>query len=79
MKQTIKYYFLTFLFLFSCDDTSQVKEEVKSLCELVEDKINECIEGGRIPSLKSCEQESSQKILDSDCATVLRIIRGEVL
>ena len=78
MKLINKNFFLIFLFLLSCDDESQVREEKKTLCELVEQKINECV-GGRIPTLDSCDREVSEKILESDCATVLRVIRGEVL
>ena len=72
-----KLYFLIFLLLSSCDDTHQAQEKPKTLCELVEDKINECI-GGKIPPLNSCGQEVSQRILDSDCETALRIVRGEL-
>ena len=69
--------FLIILFFSSCDDTHQAQEKPKTLCELVEDKINGCI-GGKIPPLNSCSEEVSQRILDSDCATALRILRGEL-
>ncbi len=72
-----KLYFLIILFLSSCDDTPQVQEKSKTLCELVEDKINECI-GGKLPSLNNCGQEVSRRILESDCETALRILRGEL-
>ena len=73
--------FLVFiaLFSYSCDDEIAKKEPPKPLCERVYDRISECI-GGRVPATSSsCDVELSEKILTSDCDTVLRIVRGEEL
>ena len=67
------------LFSYSCDDETTKKEPPKTLCERVYDRISECI-GGRVPATSSsCGGEQSEKILISDCDTVLRIVRGEEL
>lgn len=60
--------------LGACDDSAQLEEEPKTLCEQVSDKLYECI-GGRVP-ITYCSQETADYILNAPCEDVLEFIRG---
>ncbi len=67
---------LVVLTLTTCgDEKDSTPPEAKSLCERVVDKIAMCL-GARVP-LNSCSAESSEYILNADCASVIKYIRGE--
>lgn len=68
---------LVVLALTTCgDEKDSIPPEAKSLCEKVVDKIAMCL-GARVP-LNSCSKESADFILNADCDSVLRYIRGEL-
>ena len=67
---------LAVLTLTTCgDEKGNLPPEDKSLCERVVDKIAMCL-GARVP-LTSCSAESAEYILNADCDSVIKYIRGE--
>tara|TARA_B100000035_G_scaffold240066_1_gene208425 strand:- start:62 stop:304 length:243 start_codon:yes stop_codon:yes gene_type:complete len=67
---------LVALALTTCgDEKDSSLPEAKSLCERVVDKIAMCL-GARVP-LTSCSAESADYILNSECDSVIKYIRGE--